>query len=234
MPAQAERYVGSMREERTVVGEVPVKLYSPPGASAVLLLGHGGGHSKDSPRFERLARRYAAETGLAVACIDAVDHGERQPAVSGGPVPAGWHSRTVERMVEDWQATVASLEAIGPAIAYVGFSMGAIFGFSTVAVMSTVRAAVFVAGGIPRGGGIDDPALGPVVLDAASRLGHCRVLMSNMAEDEIFPAEDVRSVFDALPGPAKELVFWPGDHNDWSPELISASIAFLRQHLQMG
>lgn len=221
-----------MREERIDISGIPARLYRPPGATAVLLLGHGGGHSKDSPRFERLSWRYADETGLAVVCIDAVDHGERQPAVSGGRVPAGWHSRTVDQMVEDWRATAAALEAIGPAVAYVGFSMGAIFGFPTVAAMPSIQAAVFVAGGIPSGGGIDDPGLGPLVLDAASSLHHCQVLMLNKTDDEIFPADDVRVTFDAVPGANKELTFLAGDHNDWPPELISYSITFLQQHLR--
>lgn len=223
-----------MNEERIDVDGVPVKLYRPSGAAAILLLGHGGGHSKDSPRFERLARRYSDETGLAVACIDAVDHGERQAAVTGGGIPSGWHSRAIDRMVEDWQATASALEAIGPAIAYVGFSMGAIFGFPTTAAMATIQAAVFVAGGIPNGGGIDDPRLGPLILDAASSLDHCQVLMLNKTDDDIFPIDGVHATFDAVPGPTKELLFWEGDHNDWSPDLIACSIAFLRQHLETG
>lgn len=196
-----------------------------------MLLGHGGGHSKDSPRFERLARRYSAETGLAVACIDAVDHGERQPAVTGGAIPSGWHSRTVDRMVEDWQSTAAALEEIGPAIAYVGFSMGAIFGFPTVAAMGTIQAAVFIAGGIPNGGGIDDPGLGPLILDAAASLDDCHVLMLNTTGDEIFPVDGVRATFEAVPGTTNELLFWEGDHDDWPPDMIDTSIAYLRQHL---
>lgn len=221
-----------MREERLDIGAIPARLYGPADATAVLLLGHGGGHGKDSPRFERLARRYANETGLAVVCIDAVDHGERRPAVSDGSVPAGWHSRAAEQMVDDWRRTAVALEAIGPAIAYVGFSMGAIFGFPTVAAMPSILAAVFVAGGIPTGGGIDDPTLGPLVLDAAARLDHCRVLMLNKADDEIFATDDVHTVYDALPGDANELTFWPGDHNSWPAELIDTSISFLQRHLQ--
>lgn len=221
-----------MRDERIDVGGVPARIYQPPDAAAVLLLGHGGGHGKDSPRFERLARRYAGETGMAVACIDAVDHGERRPGRAGGSLPAGWHSRTIDQMVRDWQATATALEGIGPAVAYVGFSMGAIFGFPTVAAMPSIRAAVFVAGGIPSGGGIDDPQLGPLILDAASSLDHRHVLMLNKTDDEIFPVGDVHATFDAIPGTTKELQFWEGDHNDWPPDLIACSVAFLRQHLR--
>lgn len=219
-----------MREERIDVGGVPGRLYRSQGAAALLLLGHGGGHSKDSPRFEHLARRYADETGLAVVCIDAVDHGERRPTSVGHDLPAGWHSRTVGRMVEDWQATAAALDSIGPATAYVGFSMGAIFGFPTVAAVASIRAAVFVAGGIPTGGGIDDPPLGRVVLDAASALEHPQVLMLNKADDEIFLVDGVHATFDAVPGTNKELLFWDGDHNDWPSDLIAHSVTFIQEH----
>lgn len=109
--------------------------------------------------------------------------------------------------------------------------MGAIFGFPTVAAMTGIRAAVFVAGGIPSGGGIDDPQLRPLILEAASSLDRRQVLMLNKSEDEIFPTEGVHAAFDAIPGTAKELTFWDGTHNDWPPDLIDYSIAFLRQHL---
>lgn len=188
-----------MHEERIDVGGIPGRLYQPPGASAVLLLGHGGGYSKDAPRFEYLSRRYADETGLAVACIDAVDHGERRPAEPFGTIPSGWHSRSVDRMVADWQATASALETIGPTVAYVGFSMGSIFGIPTVAAMPTIRTAVFVVGGIPSGSDIDDPRLGPLILDAASALDGRGVLMLNKSDDEFFAVDDVRATFDAIP-----------------------------------
>ena len=54
----------------------------------MLPFGHGGAHSKDSTRFVRLSRTYADRTGLAVVCIDAVDHGERKPeGLSAGLPP---------------------------------------------------------------------------------------------------------------------------------------------------
>lgn len=223
-----------VHEETIDVGGVPASVYRPPGATGVLLLGHGGGHGKDSPRFVRLARQYAGETGLAVLCIDAVDHGARRSDGAGGAIPPGWHSRNVGRMVDDWRTTAAAVESIGPAVAYVGFSMGAIFGFPTVAAMPTIRAAVFVVGGIPSGGGIDDPGLGPVILDAASNLAHSHVLMVNTRADEIFPIDGVHTVFEALRGATKELAIWDGSHDDWPPDLIASSVTFLRQHLAGG
>lgn len=214
-----------MREERIENDGVPGRLYDPGGARGLLLLGHGGGYSKDGDRFVALSRRYAAETGLAVVCIDAVDHGERSSAPAGGAVPARWHSSTAPQMVADWRTTAAALASIGEAVAYVGFSMGAIFGVPTVASMPSIRAAVFMVGGIPVGGRIDDPPLRAMLLEAAEGLEHAQVLMLNMTRDEIFPTVGTHSLFDAIPGRRKRLMFWEGEHNDWPAEAIRHSIA---------
>ena len=219
-----------MHEERIDAGGIPARLYRPDGARGLLLLGHGGGRSKDAERFVGLAREHAVGTGLAVVCIDAVDHGERRPTgVVPGGLPAGWHSRVADRMVADWTATAAALADVGPAVAYVGFSMGAIFGFPTVAALTTITTAVFVVGGIPAGGGIDDPALGPKLLEIAARLGDRQVLLLNKTGDEVFPPVGVHELFAAIPGDGKRLMFWPGGHDDWPPELIRASVDFVRE-----
>lgn len=218
-----------MREERIDEGGVPARLYEPAGARGLLLFGHGGGRSKDSERVVRLSRVWAEETGLAVVCIDAVDHGERRPDVAG-LLPAKWHSTAAGRMVRDWQDTAGALASIGPPLAYVGFSMGMIFGAFTVASLPSVRAAVFASGGIPTGAGIDDPPLRPMLLEAAARLEHPEVLMTNVTGDEIFRTEDSHAFFDAIPGRRKRLVFWDGRHDDWSPEAIRLSVAFLNEH----
>jgi hypothetical protein len=157
-------------EERIETNGIPAKLYRPPGAEGLLLLGHGGAKNKDSDRFVGLSRLYAESTGLAVVCIDAVDHGERRPLVPGGPLPAEWHSNAIDSMVSDWVDTARALSWIGPPVAYVGFSMGAIFGVPTVGSLASIKAVVLVAGGIPAGGGIRDPPLRPLLLNAASKL----------------------------------------------------------------
>jgi len=221
-----------MREERLDIDGVPARLYDPGGARGLLLFGHGGAHSKDGERFVQLCRLYAEGTGLAVVCIDAVDHGERRPdpAAAAGSLPPRWHSTAIPRMVRDWQGTAAALAAVGPPVAYVGFSMGMIFGAPTVASMPSIRAAVFGVGGIPTGGGIDDPPLRDVLLGAASGLGHAEVLMLNVTRDDVFRTEEVHAFFDAVPGRRKRLMFWDGAHDEWPPEAIRHSVAFVRQH----
>ncbi|HXH59384.1 alpha/beta fold hydrolase, partial [Iamia sp.] len=218
-----------MSEERIEVDGIPANLYAATDADALLLLGHGGAHSKDGRRFVDLSRQYAEQTGLAVVCIDAVDHGERTPPKSSPGIPREWHSNAIDPMVHDWRRTAEALSSIGPAVAYVGFSMGAIFGLPTVAAMPSMKAAVFVVGGVPTGGGIDDPPLRPLLLRAASQLEHVPVLMLNKTEDEVFSTEGTQAVFDAIPGRRKRLVFCEGDHDDWPTELIRASVTFINQ-----
>ncbi len=221
-----------VREERIECGGLPVRLYEPRDARGVLLFGHGGAHSKDSDRFVRLSRTYAEQTGLSVVCMDAVDHGERGPAGPPGGLPPRWHSNVAPQMVADWQTTADELSALGPAVAYVGFSMGAIFGAPTVASMRSVKAAVFGVGGIPTGMGINDPPLRSMLLDAASKLHHPQVLMLNMTQDEVFRTDEVHVFFDAVPGRNKRLMFWEGAHEYWPDEAIQHSIAFLNEHTQ--
>ncbi len=216
-----------MREERLTIGDVPARLFVPSVAREVLLFGHGGGYSKDSPRFVQLALRYAAALGIAVVCIDAVDHGERRPPNPQPGLPREWHSSVSQQMVADWQATASALSSIGPAVAYVGFSMGALFGVPIVAAMPSISKAVLVAGGIPTGAWIDDAPLGPLLRAAAVHLDHADVLMLNMADDQLFPAEDVRALSDAIRGHTKRLQSWSGQHDDWPDDLIEESIAFL-------
>jgi pimeloyl-ACP methyl ester carboxylesterase len=216
-----------MREERIEHDGVPAKLYDPGDARGLLLLGHGGGQSKDDERFVGLGRQYAEETGLAVVCIDAVNHGERKPADATPDAPPQWHESTADRMAADWQKTV---DALGlPALAYVGFSMGMIFGAPTVAAMPGIRAAVFGVGGIPAPGGREDPRLRALLLDAAARI-EAQVLMLTMSQDEIFPVQGTHDFFAALPGRRKRLMFWEGNHVGIPAEAIRHSVAFVNKH----
>jgi pimeloyl-ACP methyl ester carboxylesterase len=221
-----------LAEERIETKGIPAGLYLPSGAEGLLLLGHGGGESKDSDRFIELSRLYAESTGLAVVCIDAVDHGERKPVDVDDRLPAEWHSRAVAQMVDDWATTASALSWIGPPRAYVGFSMGSIFGIPIVQSQTSITVAVFVVGGVPSGGWIQDPPLRPLLLSAASKLSRSHVLMVNKTQDELFPIEGVQDLFDAIPGPDKRLIFWEGTHDEWPSEAIDQTIAYINSHVE--
>lgn len=209
-----------MREERIEPDGVPGRLYDPGDARGLLLLGHGASQSKDDELYVGLGRRFAEETGLAVACIDAIEHGERKNA-TGEPV---FGPDSADRMVADWQATTDALASIGPPVAYVGFSMGMIFGAPTVAAMTTVKAAVFGVGGIPS------PVLRDHLLAVAARLEHPQVLMLNMTQDETFSIEGTHEFFAAIPGRKKRLMFWEGNHVGLPSESIRHAVAHVNRY----
>jgi len=134
-------------------------------------------------------------------------------------------------MVHDWQEVVRSLAAIGPPLAYVGFSMGALFGFPTAAAMPSIKAAVFVVSGYPEVGGIDDEPLNVLPTESASLLQNTSVLMVNTIDDHIFPVAAVHRLFDAVRSADKQLSFWEGAHDDWPEEMIATSESFIGTRL---
>lgn len=218
-----------MREERVETDGVPARVYDPGGARGLLLLGHGAGNSKDDEMFVGLGRQYARTTGLAVVCIDGPAHGERAPE-SGDPHEDKLALRRsilqgAPGMVADWQKTAEALASLGPAVAYVGFSMGMLFGAPTVAAMPSIKAAVFGVGGIPIG--VPDEA---AFLEVAGKLGHPQVLMINMTQDVIFPPAGTLAFFAAMPGRKKRLMFWEGTHTGLPAESIRLSVDFLNKH----
>ena len=128
-------------------------------------------------------------------------------------------------MVADWQKTTEALSSIGPPVAYVGFSMGMLFGALTVVEMPTIKAAVFGVGGIPIG--VTDNA---PYLDVARKLSHPQVLMLNMTQDTIFPMAGTLEFFAAIPGRHQRLMFWEGAHGGLPTESIRYSVDFLNRY----
>jgi pimeloyl-ACP methyl ester carboxylesterase len=214
-------------EARIEPAGIPARLYDPGGGRGLVLLGHGGGSSKDEERFVAIGRQLAEGTGLRVVCIDAVGHGER---ADGGDVTLHMGSkRNAEQMVADWRAVA---DELGEPVAYVGFSMGMIYGAPTVAAMPELKAAVFGVGGIPGAAtqGTLPNVMHERLLDHAAQIEHAQVLMLNMTQDETFPMPGVHRFFDAIPGRKKRLMFWEGDHVGLPAEAIRHAIAFLERY----
>lgn len=211
-----------MREERIENDGIPAKLYDPGDARGLLLFGHGGGSSKDETRFVELCRQLADGTGLAVVCIDAVLHGERSTGEDVRPTMGD--ARNAAQMIADWRTTSDALRSLAPPVAYVGFSMGMLYGAPTVASMPQIKAAVFGVGGIPH------PSMRERLLDVASHLEHPQVLMLNMTQDETFPVAGAHEFFDAIPGRKKRIMFWEGNHVGLPAEAMRHAIAFVNKH----
>jgi pimeloyl-ACP methyl ester carboxylesterase len=209
-----------VHETRIEPAGIPAKSYDPGDARGLLLLGHGGGGSKDADNFVALGRELAEGTGLHVVCIDAVGHGERS---TGEDVRVTMGSEeNASQMIADWRAVTDDLG--GNAVAYVGYSMGMLYGAPTVAAMPEIKAAVFGVGGIPH------PLLHDRLLGVAAQLAHPQVLMINMTLDETFPVAGVHEFFDAIPGRKKRLMFWEGNHVGLPAESTRHAIAFLNRY----
>jgi len=215
-----------VREERIEPAGVPTRLYDPGDARGLLLLGHGGGSSKDEGLMVTLGRQLAEGTGLRVVCIDAVGHGERADADVQRMMGS---EENATRMVADWRAVA---DELGNPVAYVGYSMGMLYGAPTVAAMPEIKAAVFGVGGIP--GPVIRRELPNVMHDRlialAAQLTHPQVLLLNMTKDDAFPVAGVHEFFDAIPGRKKRLMFWEGDHVGLPSESTRHALAFVNRY----
>jgi pimeloyl-ACP methyl ester carboxylesterase len=208
-----------VNEARIEPAGIPAKLYDPGDARGLLLLGHGGGSTKDADNMVTLARELAEGTGLRVVCIDAVGHGER---ADGQDVRKTMGSeKNANQMIADWRAVA---DELGSAVAYVGYSMGMLYGAPTVAAMPELKAAVFGVGGIPH------EAMRERLLGVAAKLEHPQVLMQNMTQDETFPVAGVHEYFDAIPGRKKRLQFWEGNHVGLPAESTRHAVAFVNRY----
>jgi pimeloyl-ACP methyl ester carboxylesterase len=238
-------------------GMVPGVLYMPADVTApvpLVMLGHGGGGGKDQPQWQSVGRFIARRVPSAVLCIDGPAHGERAP--QHDDMRANFEEirtaildpDTAENVIDDWRASLAiarDVEGVDPTqLAYVGFSMGTMFGIPACAAIG-VRAAVFGVGGVPREKTVaeiiqrqepdaarlaDDEAKtaarGRLVLDRAAQLVDTEVLQLNMTKDQIFPMEGALQLFDVFPGP-KRFAAWEGGHTELPREAMEYAVSFL-------
>lgn len=213
---------------------VPGLVFTPEDSASqksLVMLGHGAGGSKDELQMQRIARWLVRRNQCGVAVIDGPVHGERASSgVDGGLqfIRQEMAKRgTYEAMAVDWQRTLDACVALDDVdtsrVAYLGFSMGTMFGVPTVASEPRFDCAVFAIGGISA------PMQQSFHVEAAKRIER-PVLMINQTEDEIFSRESAFHLYDALPGP-KRVFFYPGAHSAVPREAMERVGAFLQAHL---
>jgi predicted esterase len=182
-----------------------------------------------------IAKGFCRGAGAAVAIMDAPGHGERRAAGSSDEDFAADVARRMSSpdnhalLTNDWRAVETAARAADARITgptgYAGFSMGAMFGLSIVADLSSVVAAVFALGGL-----MDDEVRNELVRSGASRLTGREVLMLNMTRDEHFPLAGAVEILEMLPGP-KRMGVWTGTHVDIPPEAIQLAVDFFGRTL---
>ena len=222
---------------------VPAVCFVPRDANAqtpLLLFGHGANLSKDDPIMQTIAKGFARAVPAVVVLVDFPAHGERADAT--------WSTRDAEtavqatmeddalpqQLADEWRAVVAAARRHTPGrVGYVGFSMGAVHGFSTVGLVDDIEAAAFVVGGLFLRGWPDarrNEVRNTIIRNGIGKLGDREVLMCNMTRDEHFPIDLAIEAFELVPGP-KRMHVYEGTHVDVGPEAVESVVAFFRRTL---
>jgi dienelactone hydrolase len=212
----------------------------PAGAIPLVLMGHGGQSEKRNENGLGLARKFVRHHGIAVAAIDAIDHGERGP-IRVTEDPAGhpayialWkRADTFDRMNADWAATLNALLASDrfdhERIGYWGLSMGTMLGLPFVASEPRIKSAVLGLCGY-KGSSAVRGRFGERHHRDAPKIT-CPLLFMVQWDDERFDRDGAFELFGELAATDKRMHVHPGLHGALPPEGRDASREFLARNL---
>jgi pimeloyl-ACP methyl ester carboxylesterase len=203
--------------------EVLADAYLPAEPRLIVLAGHGKENSRQA-QYVRGPGMLWARRWIATVAIDAPLHGDR---AGERPVPeiTSADADLLTRWVRDQRLLLdAVLHRFGDGVpvAFMGVSMGGVFGTHLAAAEPRLAAVVCVVAGstavsVPQRWEVDAATrevlarLDPAV--AAPQVG-CPALMVNADADEIFSTHSALALYDAFESP-KEITIFPGRHAEW-------------------
>jgi pimeloyl-ACP methyl ester carboxylesterase len=207
---------------------VPALSLFPDGvAKALVLLGHGGGGTKDDANTAKTAKALLSRS-LAVLTIDGPVHGARRTdradaAAVLAEFRAMWHAgEGGGQMARDWIATLDHLRWKGP-VGYFGLSMGTYFGIPLLARAPRIAAAVLGLWGI-------EISSNRGLLRDAAQIS-CPTLFLRKRDDQIFGAAGTSELFAAIGSPRKTLHEFPGPHAPLDAGELQYACNFLERAL---
>ncbi len=215
------------------------------GAPRAVILLHGGvAEGKDSPGAKQIAA-FLARGGFAVLAIDLPYFGERGGALlttyteqekherlyNQPPLYLAWVIQLTKDVGRAFDLLVSERGADPGHVGFVGYSRGAEVGTTVVAVEQRLLAAALLFGGhFDRGETRHLPAACPA--NYIGRIAPRPLLMVNGTLDDDYSRERSVEPIYRLARQPKTILWAETGHQVPSPEQLSATVRFLRAHLE--
>ncbi len=225
--------MGNLREVQFWFHEgsehVPGLLYLPAEHAEpmpLVLIQHPGMGSKEDYFVADVARAWATR-GWICCGLDAPLHGER---ASADPMSLFRNPEKYPEIRAQFSAEVTTMLNLlseqfpvdMSRVGFVGYSMGSMLGVPAVARDGRFKAAAFCLVGE---GGLVGSAEGPD--SDVAQLTDVAVRVVGKLQDQLIPRERTEALYNALPGPDKDIRWLPGTHFEIGPDVIKLAEEWL-------